>query len=134
MICLTRRLRAIRTDTLTSPAVLLERVGTAGIPSDQTGKMLDRATRLAAALKRSPTERAEVVRDLIEKVAIEENAITISVRGGPLLGGAVVPPSSEKPSDSPIELIAPVAFRRRGVEMRLVLPGVAIQKERPLEM
>src|SRR5882757_9137877 len=39
----------VLTDTLTSPAVLLERVGTAGIPSDQTGKMLDRATRLAAA-------------------------------------------------------------------------------------
>src|SRR5437868_7011254 len=34
------------------------------------------------------------------------------------------------PSDSPIELTAPVAFRRRGGEMRLVLPGVAIQNDR----
>ena len=33
-----------------------------------------------------------------------------------------MPPASENPSDSPIELTAPVAFRRRGVEMRLVLP------------
>jgi len=109
-------------DALTSPAVLLERFGTAGISSDQTRKMLDRATRLAAALHRSPAERAKVVQDLIEKVVIEEDAITIRVRRSPLLGGAVMPPASENPSDSPIELTAPVAFRRRGVEMRLVLP------------
>src|SRR5213596_1450933 len=63
-------------DALTSPALLIERFGTA-IPSDQTRKMLDRAIRLAAVLKRSPAERAKVVRDLIEKVVIEENAITI---------------------------------------------------------
>ena len=99
------------------------------IPSDQTRKMLDRAIRLAAVLKRSPAERAKVVRDLIEKVVIEENAITIRMRRSALSGGAVAPPSSENPSDSPIELTAPVAFRRRGVEMRLVLPAVATQNE-----
>src|ERR1700731_297465 len=116
-------------NALTTPALLIERFGTA-IPSDQTRKMLDRAIRLAAVLKRSPAERAKVVRDLIEKVVIEENAITIRMRCSSLSGGAVVPPSSENPSDSPIELTAPVAFRRRGGEMRLVLPGVAIQNDR----
>src|SRR5437867_5704347 len=40
-------------DALTSPAILLERFGPAGTPSDQTRKMLDRATRLATALNRS---------------------------------------------------------------------------------
>src|SRR5205823_6719578 len=119
----------VLTDALTSPAMLLERIGTAGIPSDQTRKMLNRATRLAAALNRSPAQRAEVVRDLIEKVAIEENAITIRIRRSALSGGAVAPPSSESPSDTPIELTAPVAFRRRGGEMRLVLPGGARQNE-----
>ena len=79
-------------DALTSPAVLLERFDTAGIPGDQTSKMLDRATRFAAALNRSPAERAKVVRDLIEKVVIEEDAIMIRVRRSPLLGRAVVPP------------------------------------------
>jgi len=79
-------------DALTNPALLLERFGTAGIPSDQPRKMLDRATRLTAALNRSPAERTKVVRDLIEKVVIEENAITIRMRRGGLLGGAVVPP------------------------------------------
>src|SRR6266850_2403649 len=119
----------VLTDALTSPAMLLERFGTAGIPSDQTRKMLDRATRFAAALRRSPAERAKVVRDLVENVVIEENIIRIKVRRGRVFAGAVVPPSSENPSDSPIELEAPVAFRRRGTEMRLVLPGVATQNE-----
>src|SRR3984893_4315082 len=117
-------------DALTSPAVMLERFGTAGIPIDQTRKMLDRATRFAAALNRSPAQRAKVVRDLIEKVVIGENAITIRIRRGALSGGAVAPPSSESPSNSPIELAAPMAFRRRGVEIRLVLPAVAIQNDR----
>src|SRR5205823_1683597 len=116
--------------SLTSPAILLERFGTAGTPSDQTRKMLDRATRLATALNRSPAERTKVIRDLIEKVVIEENTITIRVRRSGLLGGAVATPSSENPSDSPIELTAAVAFKRRGGEMRLVLPGVARQNER----
>ncbi len=120
----------VLTDALTSPAMLLERIGTAGIPSDQTRKMLNRATRLAAALNRSPAQRAEVVRDLIEKVAIEENAITIRIRRSALSGGAVAPPSSESPSDSTIELAAAVALRRRGVEMRLMLPEVTTQNDR----
>src|SRR5947207_3797433 len=54
-------------DALTSPAMLIERFGAAGTPSDQTRKMLDRATRLAVALNRSPAQRAKVVRDLIEE-------------------------------------------------------------------
>jgi len=120
----------VLTDALTSPAMLLERFGTAGIPSDQTRKMLNRATRFATALNRSPAQRAEVVRDLIEKVAIEENAITIRIRRSALSGGAVAPPSSESSSDSTIELTAAVALRRRGVEMRLMLPEVTKQNDR----
>jgi len=120
----------VLTDALTSPAMLLERFGTASIPSDQTRKMLDRATRLATALNRSPGERAKVVRDLIEKVVIDENAIMIRIRRCALSGEAVAPPPSESPSNSSIELTAAVAFKRRGVEMRLVLPAVAIQNDR----
>src|SRR5439155_18312076 len=62
-------------DALTSPAMLLERFGRAGMSSDQSRKMLDRGTRLATALNRSPAERTKVVRNLIEKVVIEENTI-----------------------------------------------------------
>src|SRR6202045_3644033 len=94
-------------DALTRPAMLLEGFDTAGIPSDQTRKLLDRATRFAAALNRSPAERSKVVRDLIEKVVIGKDAIMIRVRRNPLLGRVVMPPASESPSDSPIELTAP---------------------------
>src|ERR1700730_17584169 len=110
--------------------MLLERFDTAGTPGDQTSRMLGRATRFAGALNRSPAERGKVVRAIIEKVVIEEDAIMIRVRRSPLSGGAVMPPVSETPGDSPIELTAPVAFRRRGVEMRLVLPAVALQNDR----
>ena len=58
---------------------------------------------------------------------LEDKTITITVRRATLLGGAVASPSSEKPSESPIELRAALAFRRRGVEMKLVLPGAAQQ-------
>src|SRR5246500_2567113 len=117
-------------DAMTRPAMLLARFDTAGVPGAQTSKMLDRATRFAAALNRSPAERARVVRDLIETVVIEADAIMIRVRRSPLLGRAVMLRASENPSDSPIELTAPVTFRRRGVEMRLVLPAVASQNDR----
>ena len=46
------------------------------------------------------------------------------------MGRAVAPPSSESPSDAPIELTAPLAFKRRGVEMRLVLPDTTMQTDR----
>jgi site-specific DNA recombinase len=92
--------------------------------------LLDRATRLAAALKRSQADRAKVVRDLIEKVVIGEDAITIRVRLSALSGGAVAPASSANNSDAAIELTAPLAFKRRGVEMRLMLPEAAMQNDR----
>src|SRR5260370_6874455 len=91
----------VLTDALTSPAMLLERFGTAGIPSDQTRKMLDRATRLATALNRSPAERAKVVQDLIEKVVIEEKSITIRIRPSSLSAAAPRPPSPQNPHDTP---------------------------------
>jgi hypothetical protein len=93
---------------------LLERFGTAGTPTDQIRTMLDRATRLAAALNGSPAQRAKVVRDLTEKVIVEQQTITIRIRRSSLSGGATVPPSSENPNNSPIEITAAVAFKRVG--------------------
>jgi hypothetical protein len=69
-------------DALTSPARLVEWFGTAGMPSDQTRKLLGRCARLAAALGGPPGERAKIVRGLAEKVVVDDNVITIRVRGG----------------------------------------------------
>src|SRR5207244_12335773 len=66
----------------------------------------------------------------METVWNEKDTILIRVRRSRLCGGTVMPTLSENPSDSPIELTTPVAFRRRGVEMRLVLPAVASQNDR----
>src|SRR6266436_593946 len=74
---------------LTSPAKLVERFGTAGMASDQIRKMLGRAARLAAALSDSLGERAKLVRELVEKVVVEDRSLTIKLRCGPLLGGGV---------------------------------------------
>ena len=61
---------------------------------------------------------------------IGEQAITIRIRHGSLSGGAVAPASSANNSDAAIELTAPLAFKRRGVEMRLMLPEAAMQNDR----
>jgi hypothetical protein len=109
---------------LTSPSSLLERFSASGIPGEQIRKLLDRATRLAAALKRSPAEQARIVHDLIDKVVLEENRIVVRVRPAALLGGAVAP-SFETSNDGSIEFAATIAIKRRGVEIKLVLPGLS---------
>ena len=75
--------------------MLLERFGTAGMPSDKIRKMLGRATRLAQPSRARQRNEQRVVRDLVEKVVVADNTIMIRVRRRPLLDGAVVPPSSE---------------------------------------
>jgi hypothetical protein len=119
----------ILADAMASPARLVERFGAAGMPSEQVRKMLGRAGRLAAALRGSPAERAKTVRELVEKIVVDEKTIIIKLRRGPLLGGDVPSSASEAAGDSAIELTAEIAFTRRGAETKLVLPGLAHQKQ-----
>jgi site-specific DNA recombinase len=117
----------ILVETLTNPAKLLE-FGTVGVPSNLIRNLLGRAARAAAALVGSPGERANLVRELVEKVMVDENTLIIKVRRGALLGGHFPSYASHQPSDSAIELTAAIAFKRRGAEIKLVLPGLAQQK------
>jgi hypothetical protein len=94
------------------------------MPSDQIHKLLGRATRLAAALSGSPEERAKLVRELVENVIVDERTLTIKLRRGLLLG-ADLPSTSGDYSNNAVELIEAVAFKRSGIETRLVLPGLA---------
>ena len=118
---------SILVDALTTPARLLEWFRTAGMPSDQIRKLLGRAGRLAAALSGSPEERAKIVRGLVKTVIVEEDTLIIKVRCDRLLGGGVSLSASDIASDTSIELKAAVAFRQRGAETKLVLPGLAHQ-------
>jgi DNA invertase Pin-like site-specific DNA recombinase len=116
----------ILAEALTSPASLVERFGGAGMPSDQLRKLLSRAARVAAALDGSPRERAKLVRELVEKIVVDEKTIIINLRRSFLLG---IPSSaSEAASEGAVELAAAAAFKRRGAETKLVLPGLAKQK------
>jgi hypothetical protein len=117
----------ILADALNSPASLVERFGAAGIPGDQIRKLLSRAARMAAALGGSSGERAKTVRELVEKVIVNEKTLIIKVRRGALLGRDVPSGASEAASDSAVELTAAAAFTRRGAETKLVLPGLAQQ-------
>jgi hypothetical protein len=111
-------------EALSSPARLLERFGSGGVPADQIRKMLGRAPRLATALSGSPRDRAKLVRALVEKVIVDDNTIMIKMRPGALLGRDVPSSASEDPSSSVFELTAAVVFKRRGVETKLMLPGL----------
>jgi site-specific DNA recombinase len=114
----------ILSDALTNPAKLLERLGTAAMSNDKIRKILGRANRLAVALKGSPGEQARAVRELVEKVVVADNTIMIRVRRRPLVDRDVASSGSE----DPIALTARGAFKRRGVETKLVLPELAQQK------
>src|SRR5207302_189703 len=65
----------ILADALTSPAKLAEPFGAAGMPSDHIPKLLNRAARLTAALGGSRDERAKLVRELVEKIIVNEKTI-----------------------------------------------------------
>ena len=108
---------------------MVERFGAAGMPSDELRKLLGRAGRMAAALGGSPGERVKLVRELVEKIIVDEKILTIKLRRGPLLGGDVPSSASETASDSAVELTAAVAFKHRGIETRLMLPGLAQQNQ-----
>src|SRR5262249_59431419 len=80
---------------------------------------------LATTLSGAPGQRTAIVRELIEKVIIDDDGLTVRVRGGAVLGGTVASPPSDIASDALFALTAAIAFRRRGVASRLVLPGRA---------
>jgi len=85
--------------------------------------MLGGAARLAATLRGSSADRAKIVRALVGQVIVDEKTIVIKVRRGIVLGGNAA--SGE--SDGTIELPAAIELKRRGVETKLVLPGLAVQ-------
>jgi DNA invertase Pin-like site-specific DNA recombinase len=116
----------ILADALTHPARLVERFD--AMPSDQIPKLLGRAAPMAATLARSPWERAKLVRELVEKVIVDEKTIIIKLRQAALLGGDNPSSALEAASEGAVELTAAVAFVLRGAETKLVLPGLTQQK------
>ena len=114
---------------LTEPASLIERLGLGGSGATRTQLVLDRAAGFAKTLLQgSPGVRVRLTLDLIRKVVIEEETISIAVRKLPLLAAAEDHLDTE-PEDV-ILLSAPMAFRRRGVETKLLLPAL-VEMQKP---
>jgi site-specific DNA recombinase len=115
----------ILADAFSNPTTLLDRFGTVGMPSEQIHKLFGRARRLATTLSSAPGQRAAIVRELVEKVIVDDDRLTVTVRGDAVWGGTVASPAPDIATDASFELKATVAFRRRGVATKLVLPGRA---------
>jgi site-specific DNA recombinase len=118
---------------LSDPGALIERLRLHDASAEQTRLVLDRAARLSTSLLQgSPEERTRLAVELIERVVIEGSAISITLRKRPLVTVAGV--TAEASPNETILLSAPVAFRRRGVETKLVLPAaVDMQKAGPVD-
>jgi site-specific DNA recombinase len=108
-----------------TPAGFVNRFALAGIPGDQIRNVLGRAACFASALRGSPAQRVKTIRELVAQVMVEEESISINLRRSALFAEEIRSGATDEPGDSTIELTAAVAFRRRGSETRLVLPGVA---------
>src|SRR5262249_35475668 len=91
---------SILIDALTSPLRLLEGPGMSGMSGDPLRKLLGRAARLAAALRRSPEERTKIVRELVEQVIVDDKRIIIKLRYGVLVSGEVPSRASDEPGAS----------------------------------
>jgi hypothetical protein len=59
-----------------------------------------------------------VVRDLVEKVMISEDRITIRMRRGPLSAGDLLSFATENQTETGVEATAAVGLRRRGIETK----------------
>jgi site-specific DNA recombinase len=67
------------------------------------------------------------LRELVEQVIVDEKQIVIKVRHAALLSEDFASRASEEPGTGTIELTTAVDFKRRGVETKVVLPGLAQQ-------
>ncbi|MBV9152690.1 MAG: recombinase family protein, partial [Alphaproteobacteria bacterium] len=111
---------------LRSRAFLIDRIGLTGTSADRFRELLDSAKRIAAALDKSAApERAQTLRDLVERIVIADDALKITLRR------ATLSKNHTGDDEDPLHLTVPVQFRRRGVEMKLVIAGDADRPARP---
>jgi site-specific DNA recombinase len=107
-------------------AFLIEQIGSPGASPDQIRDLLDSAEQIATVLDNgSPPERARTLRELVARIVIEDGALAISPRRAALSG------SNVGDDEDPICLTVPVEFRRRGIEMKLVIAGETARPAQP---
>ena len=116
-------------DALMNPARLLEALAITDIVGDQIRKLLGRAARLAARLRDAPSERAKLIRALVERIIVDANRIVIKMRHSALLAENIPADASDGSNGSTIEFTAAVDFKRRGIASKIVVPGLPQQNQ-----
>src|SRR5260370_20562187 len=64
-------------------------------------------------------ERARALRESVERVVIDDHSLAITLRRAALSAKTA---KASEPGDS-VPVLVPVEFRRRGVEIKLIIPG-----------
>src|SRR5258708_6027216 len=99
-------------------AFLIKQIGSPGASPDQIRNLLDSAEQITAVLDTgSAPGRARTLRELVARIVIEDDALAISLRR------AALNRSNAGHDKDPIRFSVPLQFRRRGVEMKLVIAG-----------
>jgi len=91
--------------------------------AEQITTLLDSADGIAAKLdKGTPAEQAQALRTVIKRIIIGDDTLAITLRRAALMPDAK--PAADQDDDT-IQLAVPLQLRRRGVEIKLVIPGEA---------
>jgi len=111
---------------LRNRAFLVEQIGVPGTAAHRISELLDGAKQIAAALDNGPTPaRARLIHELLERVVVGDDALAITLRR------AALSKTYTGDHNDPIHLTVPVQFRRRGVEMKVVIADDTDKPARP---
>ena len=122
-------------DLLRDQQLLMDKVIPMARPAADLEGTLARAANLGKEFHEAgPADQRELLVDLVERIAVAEDRIQITVSADRLRARLRIDGSSsaERPACSPLDATVvierAVTFRRRGVETRIVIPG----REKPL--
>jgi site-specific DNA recombinase len=118
--------RAARQMLGDKPAIAVTLQG-AGVPIGDLQAALDAAERTSHQLAHD-TEVADSLRDLIDRVQLERGGIRVSLNLKRLIAEPI---NSRDPASLTLTRFIPLAMKRRGVEIRLVIEGETARAARP---
>lgn len=121
------------TDLLSDTARIIEIADLQDITPNQVSNLGTHSAELTTRLTDTGLEpqRATLI-DLVERVCISTNQLTLRLRRNQLLtGDTQAPPETDNVADEVITLDYPLQMRRRGVETKLIIGGQALGEPNP---
>ena len=112
-------------DLLRDEAKLIALTNAQALGADQTQKVLWAAERATSTLRAGfPPEKAELLRTMIERVSLHDQQISVELKSAGLFQLLGLDPAEI----APIIISTAAARVRRGHQIRLIIPGLAIAK------